>query len=349
LPNSGGRFERSGKRAWRCFGIAAAALALLLLPLGASKAGWLSDLLKSRKSEHATKAHSLAKAANSRARQSAAAHDQAVSGQEEAAAKLRATEKAEAARPQPEKAPLAKTSAAKCDPPNFHLVVDVGHTRKSDGALSARNVPEFEFNLHLATRLVEKLKSEGFTRTRLMVTEGKARPSLFERVATANKSNADLFLSIHHDSVPDKFMENWEFEGRKSKFSDRFGGWSLFVSRDNSHYRASLAFAKLIGGGLTARSLKFADQYTLPIMGRYQHDLVDRSAGVYRYDNLIVLEKTEMPAVLLEAGSIINRGEELEMASTERQDVIIDAVTDALKAYCGPSEPPVLQATADRK
>ena len=37
-----------------------------------------------------------------------------------------------------------------------------GIPRKSDGALSARNVPEYDFNLNLATRLVEKLKSEGF-------------------------------------------------------------------------------------------------------------------------------------------------------------------------------------------
>ena len=55
-----------------------------------------------------------------------------------------------------------------------------------------------------------------------------------------------------------------------------------------------------------------------------------------------------MPAVLLEAGSIINRDEELEMASPERQDKTIGAVTDALKEYCGLPAPP-LQATADRK
>jgi N-acetylmuramoyl-L-alanine amidase len=148
--------------------------------------------------------------------------------------------------------------------------------------------------------------------------------------------------------VPDKLLENWEFDGKKSKFSDRFSGWSLFVSHDNAHYDASLAFAKLIGAGLKNEGLKFADQYTLPVMGRYRRDLVDNKAGVYRYDNLIVLEKTAMPAVLLEAGSISNRDEELQMGSAERQDVIIGAVTAAVKEYCGP-EPAPLQANADRK
>lgn len=28
-------------------------------------------------------------------------------------------------------------------------------------------------------------------------------------------------LSIHHDSVPDKFLEKWEFEGEEHGFSDR--------------------------------------------------------------------------------------------------------------------------------
>jgi N-acetylmuramoyl-L-alanine amidase len=43
-----------------------------------------------------------------------------------------------------------------------------------------------------------------------------------------------------------------------------------------------------------------------------------------------------MPAVLLEAGSIINRDEELKMSSTERQDIISSAVTAAVKEFCEP-------------
>jgi hypothetical protein len=41
-----------------------------------------------------------------------------------------------------------------------------------------------------------------------------------------------------------------------------------------------------------------------------------------------------MPAVLLEAGSIINRDEELEMATPERQALIGEAVTDAVAQFC---------------
>src|SRR6185437_15690524 len=175
-----------------------------------------------------------------------------------------------------EKLPVEKPVAQKCEPAKFHLVVDVGHTLQSDGALSARNVPEFRFNLNLSQRLVQKLKAAGFVQTRLLVTDGKARPSLFKRVAAANKSNADLFLSIHHDSVPDKMMEVWEFEGKKSHFSDRFSGYGLFVSKGNADFGNSMRFAHLIGVQMKSEGLKFANQYTLPIMGKYRHDLLDK-------------------------------------------------------------------------
>jgi N-acetylmuramoyl-L-alanine amidase len=222
----------------------------------------------------------------------------------------------------------------KCERSTFRVVLDVGHTRQSDGAMSARNVPEFDFNLRLAKRIVEKLKAEGFAETSLLVTEGKARPSLFMRVAAANHLGANLFLSIHHDSVPDRLLEDWEFEGKKSHYSDRFSGYSLFVSRDNPQFEVSLMFAQLLGKQIKAGGLQYAKQYTLPIMGRFQRKLLDKDVGVYRYDELVVLRKTLMPAVLLEAGSIINRDEELVMNSPERQDVIITAVAEALKAFC---------------
>jgi N-acetylmuramoyl-L-alanine amidase len=221
-----------------------------------------------------------------------------------------------------------------CDPSKFRIVLDVGHTAESEGAISARNVAEFIFNLRLARRIEENLKAEGFAETRLLLTEGRARPSLVERVAAANNLHSNLFLSIHHDSVPDSLLENWEFEGKKSHFSDRFSGYSVFVSRDNPDFQKSLLFAELVGKEMKAQGLQYARQYTQAIMGRYQHPLLNKETGVYSYDKLIVLKRTRMPAVLLEAGSIINRDEELKMDSPERRDIISSGVTAAVKEFC---------------
>jgi N-acetylmuramoyl-L-alanine amidase len=231
--------------------------------------------------------------------------------------------------------PLKPVSST-CDPSKFRIVLDVGHTAESEGAISARNVPEFAFNLVLAQRIEEKLRAEGFAETRLLVSEGKARSSLVKRVAAANMLHANLFLSIHHDSVPNSLLQNWEFEGKKSHFNDRFSGYSVFVSRNNPDFKTSLSFAELVGKALKAQGLQYAQQYTQAIMGRYQHPLLNKETGVYSYDQLVVLRTTQMPAVLLEAGSIINRDEELKMDSPERQDIFSSAVAAAAKEFCDP-------------
>jgi N-acetylmuramoyl-L-alanine amidase len=222
----------------------------------------------------------------------------------------------------------------KCEPRKFRIILDVGHTSEAEGATSARNDPEFGFNLRLTKIIADRLKSDGFAATRVLVTEGKARASLFKRVAAANDAHADFVLSIHHDSVPDRLLEEWEFEGAKSFFSDRFGGHSLFVSGRNPRFGASLAFARLLGKELKSRGLQYASQYTLPLMGRYRHQLLDSDVGVYRYDELIVLSRARSAAVLLEAGSIINRDEEMAMNSPERQELLATAVSAAMVQFC---------------
>jgi len=228
---------------------------------------------------------------------------------------------------------------SKCDRSQFRVILDVGHTAEALGAISARNVPEYYFNYRLAAQIERSLIEDGFNKTVLLVTRGPARPSLFDRVARANGLSANLFVSIHHDSVPDKLLESWQFEGKESHFSDRFSGHSIFVSSANPYRNGSLLFGRLLGKELKDRGLQYARQYTQPIMGRYRRKLVDPDVGVYQYDQLMVLRGTQMPAVLLEAGSIINREEELQMNSAERLDLISSSLTTAVEMFCNRRRP----------
>jgi N-acetylmuramoyl-L-alanine amidase len=307
--------------------IIVAMAAIVLLPIEASHAGWLSDLFKSSKQSKSSRQAKPPKHVASPKPAALAKH---------AASPKRHTVKLAALGPVHLPAAAVKPAAARCDPAKFRIVLDVGHTAESEGATSARNVSEFVFNLRLAKRIEDKLKAEGFAQTKLLLTEGKARRSLVKRVAAANNLPADLLLSIHHDSVPNKFLEDWEFEGKKSRFSDRFSGYSVFVSRNNPDFKTSLSFAELIGKEMKAQGLDYAQQYSQAIMGRHQRPLLNRETGVYRYDELIVLRKTRMAAVLLEAGSIINRDEELKMSSPERRDIISSGVAAAVKEFCEP-------------
>ena len=327
MLSSGRKFAKAGFAAgfaiWpRHRTIIAAMAASVFLPIEVSHAGGLSDILKNSPKHGKSPIHATSRKPATLAKRAASPKPQ--------------TAKLAALWPAVLEPFASKPVAAKCDPSKFRVVLDVGHTAESEGAISARNVAEFVFNLRLAQRIEEKLKADGFPETKLLVTEGKGRPSLVKRVVAANELHADLFLSIHHDSVPNSLLQDWEFEGKKSHFSDRFSGYSVFVSRNNPDFKTSLAFAELIGKEMKAQGLQYAQQYTQAIMGRYQHPLLNKETGVYSYDQLVVLRSSRMPAVLLEAGSIINREEELKMDLPERRDIISDAVATAVKEFCDP-------------
>src|SRR5262249_11452013 len=99
--------------------------------------------------------------------------------------------------------PADQKPADHCNRGQFRVLLDVGHTELVPGANSARGATEFEFNKKLAGLIKDRLGAAGFARTHVMVTTGKAKPGLFKRVDIANKTPLpDLFLSIHHDSVP---------------------------------------------------------------------------------------------------------------------------------------------------
>ena len=230
----------------------------------------------------------------------------------------------------------AQAAQPQCNRATFHVFLDVGHTPQSQGAISARGVTEFDFNLWLGRRIERTLRERGFEKTTLLVSRGEAKPSLVTRVAKANLAKADLFISIHHDSVPQAFIETWEYLGAEGRFSDRFKGHSIFLSADHPRYARSLAFGRALGLALKEKRLVYTPHYTEKFMGSRRRTLVDKEAGVYRFDRLAVLTLTNMPAVLFEAGSFINRDEELAMQSPERQALIADAVADAVERFCAP-------------
>jgi N-acetylmuramoyl-L-alanine amidase len=114
-----------------------------------------------------------------------------------------------------------------CARSDFRVLIDVGHTATSPGADSARGMPEYDFNLKLADVIAQSLYEAGFDKTVRLVTGGSRLTSLFQRVASANNLQADLFISIHHDSVPDNLKETWQYEGKKNSYCDRFSGYAI--------------------------------------------------------------------------------------------------------------------------
>lgn len=222
---------------------------------------------------------------------------------------------------------------AACDAASFPIAVDIGHTAESPGAISAHGRTEFEYNLALGQQLAASLKSAGFPVGTIIISgEGKAQ--LKQRVDKANRLDPRLLISIHHDSAQERFLKAWEFQGRILRHADQFSGFSLFVSRANAEPEDSKKFAMLIADQLLDGGLSFSSHHAMNVVGE-RKQLLDPARGIYEYTNLRVLKDSRMPAVLLEAGVILNRDEELALASPQRRMAISDAITTAAIQMCG--------------
>ena len=235
--------------------------------------------------------------------------------------------------------PVSAT-ARDCKRASFRVLIDVGHTPDDPGAISAHGNPEYSFNLALADAAMKQLVEAGFRQTTLLLMKGRGYGQLAERAAIANRTPPDLLVSIHHDSTRDPYIRRWEFAGVARNYSDKFSGHSLFVSIKNSRYRDSVAFARLLGRELAEAGLQYTPQHAEDIPTA-RKPLVDAELGVYRYDNLVVLKDVRVPAVLFEAGLIINRKEELVLATPERRMLLAKAILNAVTKYCesGPAKP----------
>jgi len=210
------------------------------------------------------------------------------------------------------------------------VAIDVGHFVEEPGATSARGRPELDFNRELAAEIESAARDRGLG-TMLIGADG-FMSQLTRRTAAA--AGADFFLAVHHDSVQPHFLETWEYDRVERFFSDRYSGFSLFVSRKNRSPGRSLACASAMGEALRRAGFSPSLYHADPIPGENK-PFADRRNGVHYYDNLIVLKTARTPAVLLEAGVIVNRDEEMSVLSAETRKKIAGAVAQGLGRCLG--------------
>ena len=203
------------------------------------------------------------------------------------------------------------------------VAVDVGHYAAEPGVISASGVPEFEFNLALASEVKAELEKHQID-VRLIGERGDYAV-LHHR--TRDARGADLFVSIHHDSVQERLLPQ----------ADRFAGFSLFISRQNPKQERSLACASAIGAKLRGAGFTPSRYHADPVLGE-SRPFADETNGVHYYDNLAVARTAAMASVLVEAGVIVNREEEQRMRDPQVRRRIAAAVAGGVRE-CFAREP----------
>jgi len=205
------------------------------------------------------------------------------------------------------------------------IALDVGHSLAHPGTTSARGVPEFAFNRALARVVRHRLEQQGW-QVRVIGAKGDMHDL---RARTHAAVGADFFLSLHHDSVQPQYLETWTPEGVPHRFSDRFSGFSLFVSRANPGLSTSLACASQLGAALRQAGFTPSMHHAEPIPGENRL-FADRLNGVYYFDDLVVLKTATQPALLLEVGIIVNRTDEVMLQQPAVHTKMAAAIAEGL-------------------
>jgi N-acetylmuramoyl-L-alanine amidase len=205
------------------------------------------------------------------------------------------------------------------------IAVDVGHYLKNPGAISARGVPEFEYNLQLSREVAAALRHAGH-KVALIGDDGLAE-NLGGRAPRA--AGMDLFISIHHDSVRPRYLLAWAHEGATRLYSDRFSGYSVFVSRLNPQPGASLRCASAIGAAMRKAGFTPSRYHADPVVGE-SRPFADEPNGVHYFDNLAVLKTASIPALLFEAGVIVNPDEEMRLREPATRRRIAESISAAV-------------------
>ena len=198
----------------------------------------------------------------------------------------------------------------------------MGHYATEPGVISAIGKPEFEYNLALALEVKAELEKRSVA-VRLIGERGDYAV-LHQR--TRDARGADLFISIHHDSVKQRLLPQ----------AEDFSGYSVFVSRLNPKEKQSLLCASSIGRRMREAGFVPSRYHADAVLGE-SRPFADKENGVHYYDNLAVSKTASMPALLVEAGVIVNREEERRMSDPAVRARIALAIADGAQSCLGGS------------
>ena len=173
------------------------------------------------------------------------------------------------------------------------VCIDPGHGGKDPGATTKTGIDEKDIALTVALKVGALLAGYEIVYTR----DEDVYVGLSERALIANQAKADLFVSIHCNSVDDESAHGMEV-------------YHYTHASEASKHAARAIYDKL-----------------LPVSGL-------RGRGVKSKD-LAVLRETKMPAVLIELGFVSNPGDRAKLTDSAWQDdaakVIADGIAEALK------------------
>lgn len=218
------------------------------------------------------------------------------------------------------------------------VVIDAGHGGVDPGANTEDGAYEKGITLDVAKRLRVLLGATGRYRV-LMTRDSDVFVRLGERLAVARDSGADLFISVHADSIDMPRLrgasvytlseqasdKEAEALANKENNSDMIAGLNIGVETDEIVRSILIDLAQR---ETMNKSVRFA-KLLLPQLGK-TGALLKNS---HRFAGFRVLKAPDVPSVLVELGLLSNRHDAKILTSNSGRQKLAAAVKEAVDAY----------------
>ncbi len=225
----------------------------------------------------------------------------------------------------------------KREPGSILVLLDPGHGGIDGGAVGTGGTVEKDLVLKFSKVLKEQIEATGRFSVE-MTREDDRFVSLRERVSMSQRLQADLFISVHADSLRQRFVRGSTIYTLSNRASDRLSE-ELAKSENSVDLIAGLSMPEDtaavtdILADLTTRETKsFARTFS-----RYLKKELGREIRLIknpeRYAAFGVLKAPEVPGVLLELGYLSNRDDEKLLVNEDWQEKVAEAVTNAVVKF----------------
>ena len=220
----------------------------------------------------------------------------------------------------------------------FTVVVDAGHGGKDPGN-TGNGFLEKEIALSIALKLGKKLEDNDI---KVVYTrKSDVFVDLFDRANIANRSNAQLFISIHCDSHTSQaygagtFVLGLHANQRNFEIAKKENSVIFFEDDYINTYEGFDPNNPESVIGLTIMQEEYLDQ-SIVAASYIQNSFVEklkRKNRTVKQAGFIVLKYTYMPSVLVETGFLTNKSEGTYLNSLKGQNEMADAISSAVIDY----------------
>ena len=220
---------------------------------------------------------------------------------------------------------------------NKTIVIDAGHGGEDVGAVGPNKEYEKVINLNVAKYLYTILKQRGY---KVYITRNDDHfIPVKERTILANEKNADLFISVHTNSVPKEKaneitgIETFFLSPARSERAKRVAAMENKTDVEDMNSSTKDAFLESLNRPRITASHKLAIDVQAGLLQSVKSKFSDISDSGVREGPFWVLVGAQMPSILVEVGYISHPKESKRLYTKDYQQLLANGIANGVDSY----------------